>query len=65
MNESLKDLAMAYQCPYCLAWPREWCVTSGGFAAVMLHSDRTNPIYSAYGMGYQECDDWARQRAAS
>ena len=54
MNIDLEDLALEVCCPYCHALPTFWCTTSGGHLASFLHAARSNPVRSAYGLGYAE-----------
>lgn len=61
MKQSYYDeLALHFACPACAAPPEAWCRTfrptrrPAGQRATWLHGARTNPIYLAYGAGYEE-----------
>ena len=49
-----EELALTYKCEYCTASPGAWCRTGKGAKATALHGCRTNALYTAFGLGYQE-----------
>jgi hypothetical protein len=62
-HRELEELAQSIPCERCGASAGEHCYTLNGKWA-HLHQARTGPIFEAYGMGYEDCDRWERDRKA-
>jgi hypothetical protein len=51
-----EKFALAVRCPRCGAGPTEWCRTSSGARAALLHEARTEPFRLAWLAGYEKAE---------
>lgn len=54
MLSQLDELILDVPCSYCGAILKEPCKTKSGNKTEFAHSDRSWPVYQAYGLGYGE-----------
>lgn len=51
---ALTSLALRYQCPWCKQPADQWCVTTKGNPAKLLHAHRMYPVEQAHSEGWIE-----------